>query len=362
MRSGSFGAEARFHSWLRWPLLRPGGFLFDFVPADESPFIGSPPVQSEKRVASDVTCVEPLRRASIWLLTISIIIAGAFATISGLRIDLVNASRSLLVLAGILLASAMMAKSTRGAKFSDCLGAQAIVGLGGLACGFISLIGLHLHFPTVDDTLRAIDRATGLDGPAFAVSISHAPGSVQALLHWAYWLAAPVLILSLLVQSLRQQRLELWRAAFCFIGGLLNVCLISIVTPARGIGVWLSEETLAHLPPRAARYFWNTFDAFYEGRQVVLQTGSVDGVVSFPSFHIVMGLITVTLWQGQPIMLLFSLVWFVSMVAATVPIGGHYFTDLIAGVAIWAIWFSLSERMTRGRPTGFALNTPASSV
>jgi len=106
---------------------------------------------------------------------------------------------------------------------------------------------------------------------------------------------------------------------------------------------------VTHLPPGAARYFWSAFDGFYEQRRTVLQVGSVDGVVSFRSFHIVMGLITVLLWTGSPFMVVLSFAWCIFMVAATVPIGGHYFIDLVAGALIWVGWFILSERLARTR-------------
>jgi len=268
-----------------------------------------------------------------------------FIFLSGMRIDFAQASPTLQFIAGVLLASVVLRRRWRGTVVGDCLGSQGVVWLSGLVCGFISLVGLHLHLPRVDHILLSLDHAIGLDGAAYVSWVSQWPDQAQVLLAAAYAMTVPIVLLSLILQSVLKRSLEVWRGAFCFTGGLLTVCLVSMLTPAKGMGVWLADETLAQLPPGSARYFWHTFDRFYEGKEVVLKTGSIDGVVSFPSFHMIMGLITLTLWRANPFALLLSFLWFAPMLAAMVPLGGHYFIDLIGGVAVWAAWFAFSRRI-----------------
>lgn len=288
-----------------------------------------------------------LQSTTVCLVTVSLGIAAILSFLSETQIDLSDGSAVLQLIAGLLLASAVLRRRWRRTWIPDFFGSQGLVMLCGLACGFISLIGLRFHFPRVDDRLHEIDLALGLDGRAFASWISHRSSSAHVLLTAAYTLTVPIVFVSLLLQALMKRQLEVWRAAFCFAGSLLTVCLVSILTPAKGLGLWLTHETLGRLPPGAARYFWTTFDSFYDGHALVLRTGAIDGVVSFPSFHIIMGMITITLWRAHALTLVLSLMWFVTMLVATVPLGGHYFIDLIGGLAIWIIWFALSRTLHR---------------
>ena len=266
-------------------------------------------------------------------------------TLAGLTIDLADAALNLVGIAAVLLGSAILKRSPTRAGVAACLGVVGTVWLSGLACGFISLAALRIHFPLVDDRLHRLDSMLGLDAPRFAQLISTAPHKAQQLLALAYTGTAGVLILSLTVASVTRRPGEAWRGAFCFVGTLLTTCLISTLTPARGIGLWLTKTTLARLPAGSARYFWDTFGTFYEGSQHTAQIASLDGVVCFPSFHIITGLIVVALWRAQLPMLVASSVWFATMVASTIPIGGHYFTDLFGGIVIWGIWFTLSRKL-----------------
>ena len=42
--------------------------------------------------------------------------------------------------------------------------------------------------------------------------------------------------------------------------------------------------------------------------------------------------------------------WAVPMLAATVPIGGHYVIDLVGGAALWLAWLGLSLRVAPAAP------------
>ena len=87
------------------------------------------------------------------------------------------------------------------------------------------------------------------------------------------------------------------------------------------------------------------FDAFYAGPDPVLRLDGIDGVVSFPSFHAVMGFITVAMWRHGRIALPLALAWLAFMLLATFPYGGHYVVDILGGLAVWAAWFGLSRRL-----------------
>jgi membrane-associated phospholipid phosphatase len=82
----------------------------------------------------------------------------------------------------------------------------------------------------------------------------------------------------------------------------------------------------------------------------VLRITSLDGVISFPSFHATMALITAAMWRKNPLAFLAAGAWSLLVLLGTVPCGGHYLVDLIGGGAIWAAWFALSFRVEDGPP------------
>ena len=74
----------------------------------------------------------------------------------------------------------------------------------------------------------------------------------------------------LVIIALLGDRIEAWRAAFCFVGTLLTTCMIAIILPARGLGVWAPQDMIDRLPAHAMRNFWPHFDDFYFGAETAL--------------------------------------------------------------------------------------------
>lgn len=286
-----------------------------------------------------------LRQGSIALVFASIVVVGVLAGFADSNFAAGGSAPFAQFIAAGMLTSAVAETRPKLQRMGDGLGAVGLVTLCGIANGFISLLGLHLHFATVDQTLFKIDAAFGLDGSALAAFVSHLPHLFHRLIGAAYTYTVQVILVSLIVQASRGERVEVWRAAFCFAGCLLTVCLVSIFTPAKGLGLWLSASTLEHLPPGATRYFWPAFDLHYQGVAKLIRIDSIGAVVSFPSFHIIMGLIALTLWRTKRAVFPLALAWFAAMLPATLVIGGHYFVDLIAGILVWVIWFALSLRI-----------------
>lgn len=320
-------------------------------PSDELQLATHPILSAQlpaARPANDA--VERLRRLTIHLAAASLAAAVLLAIAGGIRFDNAGAGLFGEFFAALLLTSCLCWRTGALPRLADLLGAFGLVWLAGIVCGLISLMALHVHFPLVDRQLLAIDHGAGIDTAAVVRAIAKAPGWFMRAMLLSYEGTIPVILVSIVALSLLGDRVEAWRAAFCFVGTLLCVCLISILTPAKGIGVWLSPADFAALPGGSARYFWRSFDAYYVGADPVLRLDSLDGVVSFPSFHMVMGLIAVTMWRRRPWMAALIVAWAVPMLAATVPIGGHYVIDLVGGAALWLAWLGLSLRVAPAAP------------
>lgn len=287
------------------------------------------------------------RRASVWLVLGAVVIALVLTITLGVRVDPRGSSVLESLVAALLWASRAWWNRSGHERMADACGTIAIVALAGMACGAIAMLELRLGFPLADGRLHAMDEALGVDGIAI----------VEALLrtgHWIFWLMAPaynftipIFFGGLLLLSWIGERVEAWRAAFCFAGTLLTTCFVAMFTPAKGLGVWAPPELLARLPEQAMRSFWAHFDQFYFAAHPVLRMQVVDGVISFPSFHCVVGFLVLAMWRKNVLTLVAAGTWLAFMLLGTFPGGGHYFVDLVAGFAVWAVWFAASLYLER---------------
>ena len=283
------------------------------------------------------------RHAGLWLAGFSVLLALVMVAASDVRFDPRGSVVLSIMAAAGLLVSRLSWWTRRSPKKADAFGTLGQVWVAGVSCGLISLLGLRLQLPLVDHLLRNSDRMIGIEDIALVDWLSRMPDWLMTAMASAYSQTVPILFLSLAILSILGDRLEVWRATFCFVGTLLSACLLSIATPAKGLSVWASDDIILRLPPQSGRYFWATFDRFHGDAAPSIALGSIDGVVSFPSFHVAMGLIVVAMWRRRPVPRVLAIAWLMLMLVATVPLGGHYVVDLLGGACIWACWFSLSR-------------------
>ena len=261
------------------------------------------------------------------------------------RVDPSGTASIDLLVAAFLLVSRIWWQRHEHKRIADAFGAVALVLIGGMACGGIAMLGLRLHFPLADGMLRSFDQALRTDGIAIVDALLRQGQWLFTILAFVYNLTIPAFVIGLIVLAVRGERLEAWRAAFCFVGTLLTTCLIAMLVPAKGLGVWAPAELIARLPQRSMRNFWPHFDEFYSSVDPVLRLEVIDGVVSFPSFHAIVGFLTFAMWRKSLATAVPAAAWLAFLLLATFPYGGHYLVDLLGGFAVWAGWFIWSRRI-----------------
>lgn len=297
------------------------------------------PLITEIQVSSRL--VDQYRQSSVLLSIISIGLAVGMSVGSGIRIDLSGDVLLCSLIAATLMISIVLGR--RSVVVGDAFGALSLIWVASIACGIISLMGLRLHVPLADTRLRSMDQALGVDTIEAVSSLMKAKRWLLVLATHAYRETVLILFLSIILLALLGRRETLWRATFWFIGSLVFTCLISITVPAKGWSVWASRNLMSQLPPHAGRFFWPTFDRFYATPDPILHLQSIGAVVSFPSFHAIMGMIALAMWRDKAGPLSVVFLWWLFMMPAAVLIGGHYIADLLAGVAVWLFWFFLSS-------------------
>jgi len=192
--------------------------------------------------------------------------------------------------------------------------------------------------PFQDGTLLAIDQALGLDRKAYLAFFDSIPWLYNTVT-LAYFTFSPqfVVVLLVLFACNRPQRLQ--QFAFATGAALLATDLISVVTPSittiyLDLGLPVGTEIPAH------RYTpLPTLQALRSGAPYTIDLSAVEGLISFPSFHTIGGILFVWALWPVPVVCWIALALNVALIAATPFIGAHYFIDIAggAGVALSAI-------------------------
>ncbi len=279
------------------------------------------------------------------LLLGSCVLAALLSLLLKVPVEPAGATAIIWAVAGMLLISRIWWDRHGYQGLADASGTMGVVALSGMSCGAIAMLELRLGVPVRDAMLRSADLAIGIDGNAIVDWLASYARWTFLIMAPAYNFTLPIFFAGLVIHSLRGERIEAWRAAFCFAGTLLTTCLIAAFIPAKGLGVWATPSLLEKLPEQAMRTFWPHFDDFYFGTQPVLRLQVVDGVISFPSFHAVVGFLTVAMWRTNKWTFLLATIYLLVMLVATLPGGGHYVVDLIAGFLVWAAWFAASRQI-----------------
>jgi len=217
---------------------------------------------------------------------------------------------------------------------------------------FVSLTFMLLAstagLPFQDSHLAALDQSLGFDWVAFLALTNSAP-ILSAVLVWAYHSAAPQLLALCLFLSFtnREERL----AEFF---SLLAV-------------TWLATEILMALLPAAGAYAYyeppkHLFDNFSSNagmwhHQLLqylrteasprLELSNVAGLITFPSFHTILAIITIYAVRGISYMFRPTLVLNLVVIVSTLPEGGHHLVDIVVGAAVAGAAILLVQRHRR---------------
>ncbi|MDN3645613.1 phosphatase PAP2 family protein [Pontixanthobacter aestiaquae] len=243
----------------------------------------------------------------------------------------------------VFLAAAMFALSgwcyvrKIDARFSDSANIIGVATIALMLCGLIANTGIRVNMPIADSTLAAADAAIGLD-MAEVVRLSAETPWLSSILHFAYNWSALAVVVAVIGMLAFKQSTRAWELVLTAVISMQIVAVISMFFPAKGTAFFYD---LIHLqgngiPAGAAVYAGETFDWFYHGSETVVGLADLNGVVVFPSFHTVLGLLaTQALWNTKarwP-----AIIWSAAVIVSTVPMGGHYAVDLAAGISVWIV-------------------------
>ena len=304
--------------------------------------LGCTGISTEPRNATPVAVrdvAKPTQSIERWCWIIGI---SASATASFLlsTLDVAIERRSLalsLTLISSLIAIYLFYGKLRPAPvLSNIGGAIAAVFLSVGAAGIISLVGLRYHYPLIDEALASSDRSLGIDLPHIISWFGKHPGFAD-LLGYAYDSSFAQLFGLVVLLAVLRRTDKLWELVF-----VCNLCIvvstaISVLWPAVGAFAYYdyAADLIRNLPANAGTYHLAKFEYFRNGAAPVLSFASLQGVVTFPSFHCCLALMTILAVSSIRWLLWIVAPWNVLVLASTLPIGGHYVVDLVGGTLLW---------------------------
>lgn len=260
---------------------------------------------------------------------LTIFIAATFILIKGFYVT--NIIVPVIACTGLLVVS--RAYQFRAPNFTLCLSSLAALVSFSTAFAMAMDAAAPCGGRLWDAELRSFDSMLGLSAPATKAWLLS--GATWAkIMEISYFSAIPQTILAILFFGLSNNpRLKTFLTRY--MGSAVAVLIVFALFPARGS----YENLVGSMNPCRDR-----FDALYSGAISVLDPTHAQGIITFPSFHTVWAVLLIVLFWPT-LLRLPVLVLNLAMILSTIPIGCHYFADILGGVvvALFSCWLVQDE-------------------
>lgn len=205
-----------------------------------------------------------------------------------------------------------------------------------LCVGLILTQGIETtSFPTIDPFLIHIDQLLSFNQLTL-LTFTYTHHWFEKILIWGYDSLIPELTLLPLLLALLLQH----RSAKVFLIALL-------VSYPIGTLIFYFFPTTAPASIMHSAYFTfqehDTYIKFYEMRHHLKLTTDEGGLIAFPSFHVIWGVLLIYLTRSKKWLFYPILFWNIIMIASTVALGWHYLIDVISGTIIAGLSILIAE-------------------
>jgi membrane-associated phospholipid phosphatase len=203
-------------------------------------------------------------------------------------------------------------------------------------CGSVlTYIGQAVAAPLQDHTFAFADAALGLDFVGFHAWVGTVPLLPEAM-YVAYNSCRIQFLIIFLACAVTLDRENAAQLCSLLVLTIVPTIVLATLWPALGSCVYHEPvaEPFTHLDPLACREYLPHVESLRNGTFQVFDFTQTKGIVTFPSFHTVMAIIATYAvrhyrWLFVPFVLLNTV-----NILSTVPLGGHYFVDVLGGAAI----------------------------
>lgn len=282
------------------------------------------------------------------VVTAVVVLAAAIgATAAGFTLAPFGLAKVVAVGAGLGLVAWFYTRVRPVPAFAAALSGTALLLVFTAAGATLSYAVAAMGFPLRDAEFAALDAALGVDWNGFLAFVAERPW-LAATLVAAYHSSLLQTILVVVTLGLTGRTVALERFLVAYATTAVVVVLVSGFLPALGAYAHHDPDPAIRLMTAEAGV-WHLahFEALRAGTFLELDLVKAEGIVTFPSFHTVLAILTVwALWEVR-VLRWPALVLNVFVVVGTVPEGGHYVVDLIAGGAIATVAILVLSRRPR---------------
>ncbi|WP_342148695.1 phosphatase PAP2 family protein [Methylorubrum sp. SB2] len=252
---------------------------------------------------------------------------------TGLRVEPTGFLAALGTLA-LLLAAALLCSLIREPKLRAMALSSAYLVAVTTALAVLHVLAAMPALPLADGALAGIESALGFDGPAYLAFLADHPDLAHALA-LAYHSSGPQIGLVVIVLSACGRTGRLWAFARLFTLALTACIVVSAFVPAAGTYAAAAQvRPTGELETVGALWHLDMLRALRDGSFHTLSLFEIRGLVTFPSFHA--SLAVLTAWALKPVPLIgpLAILLNATIVVAAIGAGGHYLPDVMAGAAL----------------------------
>jgi membrane-associated phospholipid phosphatase len=218
-----------------------------------------------------------------------------------------------------------------------------------------------MNLPLLDSEFAAIDANMGFDWAAFLSWINMHPNIGWALT-WAYRSTMPQILFLLLLLGFTQRKERLAEFLSLYTITMLMIVTLAGFLPAEGAYAYHSPatETYGNLNPMAGMWHHEQYIDLRNGALRIIDISKIEGLVTFPSFHTALAIITAYCARDFRVVFLVAIALNLMVIISTLTEGGHYLIDvLVAG--IFTICVILAQRMMRKKSYKF-IDWPSDTI
>ncbi|MGM4921885.1 phosphatase PAP2 family protein [Tardiphaga sp. 804_B3_N1_9] len=211
-------------------------------------------------------------------------------------------------------------------------------------------LAANASLPLQDLRLAALDASLGFDWKSFVASANSNNLISRALLR-AYQNTGHVLLFTMLWLCLsnRLERLAEFMALLCLTS--IGIAAGMLILP--GAGAYALHQpalnTFSNFGADAGTWWYQLLMQFRSAQPPLIDfdTPNINCLVTFPSGHTILGLITTYALRDRLYTFLPALLLNGVMIISTLPVGGHYLADLIGSGAVSAVSIAFIHSMKR---------------
>jgi membrane-associated phospholipid phosphatase len=232
---------------------------------------------------------------------------------------------------GVWLLYVLTPSRRRKIMFAEALLATLLLVLFTNIVGAAQYPVLALGFPAVDRWLAASDAALGIHVPTLTAWTGSHPTFTRVLI-LSYFSLLPQFVLPIIALGMfYRDRIGMWEYIFhfhfCLAVALLCVALMPATVPISYYGFEsLIDQTR----------FINHFARLRSGTFTELAVNEIEGMISFPSFHVAGGLMVTWAFRGHRRWFAALVVLNTLLIVSTVLTGVHYAIDVVGAVVLFA--------------------------